>query len=112
MSLVPTITSRIIESRVFESIVNRFWRKTITQYNYLDGWNFVLFFGSTRKIVAARAKHVECCFMFGLVWSVGSTGVEAGQKAFLEFLDNVITDPGVIAAEWEGVNNALQVSVR
>lgn len=56
-----------------------------------------------------RAKHIECCFMFGLVWSVGSTGVEAGQRAFLEFLENIIADLGVIVTEWEGVNNALQV---
>lgn len=56
-----------------------------------------------------RAKHIESCFMFGVVWSLGSTGVEAGQKAFLEFLDNIIADLGVIETEWEGVNNALQV---
>lgn len=56
-----------------------------------------------------RAKHIECCFMFGVIWSLGSTGVEAGQKAFLEFLDNIIADLGVIETEWEGVNNALQV---
>ena len=63
------------------------------------------------KMVAARAKHIECCFMFGLVWSVGSTGVEAGQKAFLEFLENITADLGVIETEWDGVNNALQVWV-
>ena len=50
--------------------------------------------------------------MFGLVWSIGSTGVEAGQKAFLEFLENITADLGVIEAEWEGVNNALQVRCR
>ncbi|CAM9841537.1 unnamed protein product, partial [Ectocarpus sp. 13 AM-2016] len=61
------------------------------------------------KTLAMRAKHIECCFMFGLVWSLGSTGVEAGQKAFLEFLDNIVADLGVIENEWEGVNNALQV---
>lgn len=49
--------------------------------------------------------------MFALVWSVGSTGVEAGQRAFLEFLENVVADLGVIQAEWEGVNNALQVRI-
>ena len=60
-------------------------------------------------MVAARMKHIECCFMFALVWSVGSTGVEAGQKAFLEYLENITADLGVIEAEWEGVSNALQV---
>lgn len=68
--------------------------------------------GFSSKALAMRAKHIECCFMFGLVWSLGSTGVEAGQKAFLEFLDNIIADLGVIETEWEGVNNALQVCVR
>lgn len=48
--------------------------------------------------------------MFGLIWSVGCTGVETGQKAFMEFLTNIIVDLGVIESEWEGVNNALQVS--
>lgn len=47
--------------------------------------------------------------MFGLVWSVGCTGVEAGQKAFLEFLSNITADLGMIETEWEGVSNALQV---
>eukprot|EP00903_Cladosiphon_okamuranus_P016611 g15323.t1 len=61
------------------------------------------------KAIAMRAKHIECCFMFGVVWSLGSTGVEAGQKAFLEFLDNIVVDLGVIETEWDGVNNALQV---
>ncbi|CAM9242983.1 unnamed protein product [Ectocarpus fasciculatus] len=61
------------------------------------------------KTLAMRAKHIECCFMFGVVWSLGSTGVEAGQKAFLDFLENIVADLGVIENEWEGVNNALQV---
>lgn len=65
--------------------------------------------GFSWKALAMRAKYIECCFMFGVVWSLGSTGVEAGQKAFLEFLDNIIADLGVIETEWEGVNNALQV---
>lgn len=47
--------------------------------------------------------------MFGLVWSIGSTGVEAGQRSFLEFLENVTADLRVIETEWEGVHNALQV---
>ncbi len=47
--------------------------------------------------------------MFAVVWSLGVTGVEAGQRAFLDFLDNIIVDLGVIENEWEGVNNALQV---
>lgn len=50
--------------------------------------------------------------MFGLVWSVGCTGIETGQVAFLEFLANITADLGVIEAEWEGVNNALQVGPR
>lgn len=58
-----------------------------------------------------RAKHIECCFMFGLVWSIGSTGVETGQTAFLEYLVNIVADLGVIEAEWEGVSNALQVRI-
>lgn len=62
-----------------------------------------------KKTLAMRAKHIECCFMFGVVWSLGSTGVEAGQKAFLDFLENIVADLGVIENEWEGVNNALQV---
>lgn len=61
------------------------------------------------KMLAMRVKHIECCFVFGLVWSLGSTGVEAGQKGFLDFLENIIADLGVIENEWEGVNNALQV---
>lgn len=61
-------------------------------------------------MLAMRAKHVECTFMFALVWSLGSTGTEAGQRAFLEFLENIVTDLGVIDAEWEGVSNALQVT--
>lgn len=48
--------------------------------------------------------------MFALVWSLGSTGTEAGQRAFLEFLENIVADLGVIEAEWEGVSNALQVT--
>lgn len=56
-----------------------------------------------------RARHIECCFIFALVWSLGSTGVDAGQRAFLEFLGNIVADIGVIEAEWEGVHSALQV---
>lgn len=69
----------------------------------------VFFVDGRVKALAARAKHIECCFMFALVWSLGSTGVEAGQRAFLDFLDNIVADLGVIENEWEGVNNALQV---
>lgn len=36
--------------------------------------------------------------------------MEAGQRSFLEFLENVTADLRVIEAEWEGVHNALQVS--
>ncbi|CAM9229232.1 unnamed protein product [Discosporangium mesarthrocarpum] len=61
------------------------------------------------KVLAARAVRIECCFMFSLVWSLGCTGGEAGQRSFMEFLVNIIEDLGVIETEWDGVNNALQV---
>jgi dynein heavy chain, axonemal len=36
-----------------------------------------------------RRQQIECCFMFALIWSVGSTGDEGSQKKWTEFLYQV-----------------------
>ncbi|CAM9368513.1 unnamed protein product [Chrysoparadoxa australica] len=61
------------------------------------------------KVKAARAQQIECCFLFALIWSAGCTGVDASQAKWADFLMNIMDDVGVIEAEFEGVNNALQV---
>jgi dynein heavy chain, axonemal len=38
---------------------------------------------------APRRQQIECCFMFALIWSVGSTGDEGSQKKWTEFLYQV-----------------------
>ncbi|CAM9181911.1 unnamed protein product, partial [Phaeothamnion confervicola] len=62
-----------------------------------------------RSTRAMRVRHIECCFVFSLIWSVGASGTGESQARMLEYLANVIQDVGVIEAEWPGVWNALQV---
>jgi Dynein heavy chain AAA lid domain len=38
---------------------------------------------------SVRRQQIECCFMFALIWSVGSTGDEGSQKKWTEFLYQV-----------------------
>lgn len=56
-----------------------------------------------------RKQHIECAYLFALVWSIGKTGNETSQEKFSEYLRAIMDDIGYIKANHPGVINALAV---
>ena len=53
-------------------------------------------------------SHVECTFLFSVVWSIGAITDEAGRKAFDNFLREFMEDYKIInRPELKGVNTLL-----
>jgi dynein heavy chain len=52
--------------------------------------------------------HIECAFLFSLVWSIGAITDEAGRQAFDSFLQEFMTDYEIInRPDLKGVNTLL-----
>ena len=54
-----------------------------------------------------RKQHIECCYLFALIWTVGATSNE--QADFSEFLLSILRNIEVIEEEHPGVMTALLV---
>jgi dynein heavy chain len=77
-----------------------------------DGLNGDFGFGESAdaKSVKLRRQHIECSYMFGLIWSACKTGVEASQERFSEYLRKVMSlGQDYIKMKHPGVMNALAV---
>ena len=56
-----------------------------------------------------RRQHIECAFMFGLIWSVAKTGIDTAQEKFSEYLRSIMDDLDYIQETYPGVINTLAV---
>ena len=54
-----------------------------------------------------RRQHIECTFLWALLWSVGASGPEASQMRFGVYLREVIADSRVIRARYPVVHEHL-----
>ncbi|KAK7233641.1 dynein light chain binding protein [Aureococcus anophagefferens] len=58
----------------------------------------------------SRKKHVECAFLFALIWSSGVTADNAGRAKYSAFVREIMESVDVLDdARYQGVTNALAV---
>eukprot|EP00946_MAST-07B_sp_MAST-7B-sp1_P003364 g3364.t1 len=55
-----------------------------------------------------KDSHIECSFLFSVIWSIGAITDEAGRKAFDQFLQEFMADYKIVERpELKGVNTLL-----
>ena len=54
-----------------------------------------------------RRQHIECAFLWALLWSVGASGPETAQTQFGVFLRDIISDSRVIRTRYMTVHESL-----
>ena len=61
------------------------------------------------RMLKQRFQDIECCFFFGLLWSVGKSGTALSQGKFSSFINSFLGNVNCIEGDWPGVWNALMV---
>jgi len=61
------------------------------------------------KVKKSRQQHIECSFIFALIWSVGCTGTGDSQRRFAEYLVSIIDDLDHIQQKYDGVVKTLLI---
>jgi len=62
-----------------------------------------------KKTKELRMTHIECCFIFSLIWSIGASGTGESQKKFTAYLAEIMSDITHIDQAFPGVLTALQL---
>jgi len=55
-----------------------------------------------------RRQHIECAFVWALLWSVGSPGDDTAQARFGVFIREIIADVQIISTQYPSVQKTLQ----
>ena len=61
------------------------------------------------RVLKMRRQHIECDFLFSLIWSVGKSGNQETQKRFGVFLEELLVDFETIKSRYSSVITALKM---